>query len=446
MELCQEGEAPECLWLLESGTVFAVDISCRPRHTVFAPAMFGDAMLVASQVPACRDRLYGYRTDTPCRMWRLSLRDMTSAQRVCPAIRIAYLAYLQVKLLQLLSGFPSDEQFCEVVARIMAVLEGADAEAREEVLEELQQVRACAPWDCMMHNPHITRCNGNDNLCLPEWPCPLPLPAPSPSSPHWPVLPLPQAKRSDNSLQSLLDALLELSSLSVDEGCVVLADIGRTTSDEAAAEASAEWESTEDSMGGGTGPSTIWPKAEQAVARLSRRLSLGRNSSGPAEATTGSRLALLRTRSVGLPYGGTSSPRRTLSPLAEGSQFGDDNGLPVDAVQPSGPDPAGPLHLGPGSTGLTLPPLPPRHGFSGLGGGAGGEYALPARRPPRKQLSSVLEATSEDGASGIELDDDGGPPRSSASLPAMRIPAGLRGAEHAIHEGEEEEEEEEEIR
>ena len=182
MELCQEGEAPECLWLLESGTVFAVDISCRPRHTVFAPAMFGDAMLVASQVPACRDRLYGYRTDTPCRMWRLSLRDMTSAQRVCPAIRIAYLAYLQVKLLQLLSGFPSDEQFCEVVARIMAVLEGADAEAREEVLEELQQVRACAPWDCMMHDPHITRRNANDNQCLPEWPCPLPLPAPSPSS------------------------------------------------------------------------------------------------------------------------------------------------------------------------------------------------------------------------------------------------------------------------
>ena len=185
MELCQEGEAPECLWLLESGTVFAVDISCRPRHTVFAPAMFGDAMLVASQVPACRDRLYGYRTDTPCRMWRLSLRDMTSAQRVCPAIRIAYLAYLQVKLLQLLSGFPSDEQFCEVVARIMAVLEGADAEAREEVLEELQQVRACVPWDCMMHTPRITRRNANANASLGG-----PAPSLSMGGPATPPLPI----------------------------------------------------------------------------------------------------------------------------------------------------------------------------------------------------------------------------------------------------------------
>ena len=48
------------------------------------------------------------------RMWRLSLRDMTSSLRVLPAVRIAYLAYVQMRLIQSLTGCPTDEQYCEV--------------------------------------------------------------------------------------------------------------------------------------------------------------------------------------------------------------------------------------------------------------------------------------------------------------------------------------------
>ena len=47
--------------------VQAVDLSCKTQHTLLAPAMFGDAILVSDIIPSCRDRLFGYRTDSPCR-------------------------------------------------------------------------------------------------------------------------------------------------------------------------------------------------------------------------------------------------------------------------------------------------------------------------------------------------------------------------------------------
>ena len=55
------------------------------------------------------------------RFWRLSLRDMTSSLRVLPAVRIAYLAYVQMKLLQLLTEYPTDEQYCEVCSVLLSV-------------------------------------------------------------------------------------------------------------------------------------------------------------------------------------------------------------------------------------------------------------------------------------------------------------------------------------
>jgi len=67
VDLCHEGERTECLWLLERGAVLAFDLSCKPQHTLFAPAMLGDAILIADKVPTCRERIYGYRADTPCR-------------------------------------------------------------------------------------------------------------------------------------------------------------------------------------------------------------------------------------------------------------------------------------------------------------------------------------------------------------------------------------------
>ncbi|KAG1662462.1 hypothetical protein FOA52_009670 [Chlamydomonas sp. UWO 241] len=162
-ELCSEGDEPSCLWLLESGSVAVLNLVGEELFALEAPAIFGDGVLLMDDVPSCRDRLWAYRTsgNAVCRLWRLSSGDCTAAMRVCPGIRTAFLVYLQMRLLQQLNGYRTDERWCEVVARVMVVLEGAPQSVTDEVARQLQR-----------------------------------------------------ASRNDSSLQLLFDALLELASLS----------------------------------------------------------------------------------------------------------------------------------------------------------------------------------------------------------------------------------------
>ena len=70
---------------------------------------------------------------------------MTSSLRVCPGVRAAYLSFVQMTLLQLLTGYVSDLGSCEIVAHVMLVLEKVEGEIKEEVVQQLQQVRPLIP-------------------------------------------------------------------------------------------------------------------------------------------------------------------------------------------------------------------------------------------------------------------------------------------------------------
>lgn len=100
MDLCQEGDEPTCLWLLEGGEVAVFNLGCEEHCVLRAPAVFGDAVMAASGIPACRDRVWGYQTLTTCRLWRLSLKDLTAAIRVCPGLAERYLEHVQARLLR----------------------------------------------------------------------------------------------------------------------------------------------------------------------------------------------------------------------------------------------------------------------------------------------------------------------------------------------------------
>ncbi|GAX80759.1 hypothetical protein CEUSTIGMA_g8194.t1 [Chlamydomonas eustigma] len=142
-ELCEEGEQPECLWLLEEGEVEVCDMHWHTHRTVQGPAILGDAILIMEQVPSCMERPWGYRTLTPCRLWRLGLREITSCLKVCPEIRVAYLDHVEKQLHEFLSGVDSQEGldvwYCELVARITSVLKECDLEIQREALQLLKQ-------------------------------------------------------------------------------------------------------------------------------------------------------------------------------------------------------------------------------------------------------------------------------------------------------------------
>ena len=139
-EFCQEGDEPDGFWLLESGQVLAIDLRGETCFTLEAPALLGDSVFVADQVPACRDRRWGYRAGSAGRIWRLSLRDLTAITRICPALQSNFYAYVQMKLLQLLADIPGDDMYCEMAARIMLVLEHAPGTLHEKTLVQLRKV------------------------------------------------------------------------------------------------------------------------------------------------------------------------------------------------------------------------------------------------------------------------------------------------------------------
>lgn len=139
-EFCQEGDEPDGLWLLESGQVYVLDLRGDICFTLEAPALFGDAVLICDQVLACRDRLWGYRASQDSKVWRLKLQDMTAILRVCPTVKTAMYAYIQSKLLQLLSDIPGDYLYNEVVARIMLILERAPSSLRDKAIDQIRLV------------------------------------------------------------------------------------------------------------------------------------------------------------------------------------------------------------------------------------------------------------------------------------------------------------------
>ena len=139
-EFCQEGDEPDGLWILESGQAYVLDLRGEICFTLEAPALFGDAIVISDQVLACRDRVWGYRASQDSKIWRLKLQDLTAILRVCPTVKTATYAYIQSKLLQLLSDIPGDYLYNEVVARIMLILEHAPPSLRDKAIDQIRLV------------------------------------------------------------------------------------------------------------------------------------------------------------------------------------------------------------------------------------------------------------------------------------------------------------------
>jgi hypothetical protein len=93
------------MWLLEDGEVDVLNLRSKLHQKLKAPAVFGDAVIAANDVPSCRDRLWGYyipnsTVHEKCKLWRLTCRDLDAVRRLCPSIVTSYLKHVQRKLLK----------------------------------------------------------------------------------------------------------------------------------------------------------------------------------------------------------------------------------------------------------------------------------------------------------------------------------------------------------
>ncbi|KAL6757978.1 hypothetical protein V8C86DRAFT_2609146 [Haematococcus lacustris] len=131
VELCEEGHEPDCCWLLESGTLMALNTKGQ-QYILTAPCLIGECVILRQAVPACSKRLWSYRTlmadeeAVPCKLWRLQARDITVLSSCYPALVTGLLKYLQGKLVYklcrsscALHAFPgADAAWCELADRV----------------------------------------------------------------------------------------------------------------------------------------------------------------------------------------------------------------------------------------------------------------------------------------------------------------------------------------
>ncbi|KAG1671378.1 hypothetical protein FOA52_011875 [Chlamydomonas sp. UWO 241] len=141
-ELCTEGEEPTCLWLLQEGSVVVRNLRGETQHEIHAPAVIGDALIVGDKVPSCRDRLWTYYSTTPCKVWLLSQQNLRMCKVLCPVIQISYFSTAKTGILLALDG--SLGEWNELVARVCYLLRGAPA---AQVAEVHKQLQACNQAD-----------------------------------------------------------------------------------------------------------------------------------------------------------------------------------------------------------------------------------------------------------------------------------------------------------
>ncbi|GFH13357.1 cyclic nucleotide-binding domain-containing protein [Haematococcus lacustris] len=141
VELCEEGHEPDCCWLLESGTLMALNTKGQ-QYLLTAPCLIGECVILRQAVPACSKRLWSYRTlmadeeAVPCKLWRLQARDITVLSSCYPAL--GKLVYKLCRSSCALHAFPgADAAWCELADRVapslLALPEGIQDSTRAQL-------------------------------------------------------------------------------------------------------------------------------------------------------------------------------------------------------------------------------------------------------------------------------------------------------------------------
>jgi CRP-like cAMP-binding protein len=68
-DLCRQGDAANCLWLLQEGQLLALRHG-RELELVQGPCLVGESVLLAEDVPAFGYRAIPLRAVSACRLWQ----------------------------------------------------------------------------------------------------------------------------------------------------------------------------------------------------------------------------------------------------------------------------------------------------------------------------------------------------------------------------------------
>ncbi|KAG2496651.1 hypothetical protein HYH03_005471 [Edaphochlamys debaryana] len=154
-ELCRQGDEADRLWLLCSGRMVALRHKEPPQH-ITAPALVGESLILALDVPQCRHRPWTLRTASPCSLWELRLHDLSRVVSIYPAIRLSLLEHVRKELVKhLFTMSPSAHgevnpagpvqpmpDWCELVALLegaLDCLQGEPSVRFEELCMQLER-------------------------------------------------------------------------------------------------------------------------------------------------------------------------------------------------------------------------------------------------------------------------------------------------------------------
>ncbi|EFJ39425.1 hypothetical protein VOLCADRAFT_100992 [Volvox carteri f. nagariensis] len=96
-ELCRQGDEADRLWLLHSGQLVALRHKEGAQH-VGAPALVGESLILAIDIPQCRHRPWTLRAALPCELWELRLADLSRVIQIYPAVRLTLLEHVRKEL------------------------------------------------------------------------------------------------------------------------------------------------------------------------------------------------------------------------------------------------------------------------------------------------------------------------------------------------------------
>ncbi|KAG2496658.1 hypothetical protein HYH03_005478 [Edaphochlamys debaryana] len=155
-ELCRQGDEADRLWLLASGSIVALRHKEPPQH-ITAPALVGESLILALDVPQCRHRPWTLRTASPCSLWELRLHDLSRIVSIYPAISLSLLEHVREELFEHIFDLGArgpqpevhprapvyaTEDWCELVALLQGALDCLQGEPSvrfEELCMQLER-------------------------------------------------------------------------------------------------------------------------------------------------------------------------------------------------------------------------------------------------------------------------------------------------------------------
>ncbi|GLC55435.1 hypothetical protein PLESTB_000986900 [Pleodorina starrii] len=152
-ELCRQGDEADRLWLLASGELVALRHKEQPQH-VAAPALVGESLALAMDIPQCRHRPWTLRAALPCQLWELRLEDLSRVIQIYPAVRLCLLDHVRKELVKSLWSFEREhrgesaeleavsagQDWCELSSLLhdaLLELQGVDPGALDALCQEL---------------------------------------------------------------------------------------------------------------------------------------------------------------------------------------------------------------------------------------------------------------------------------------------------------------------